>query len=126
MTNQSTSPTANYSSSLMEWLSIKGIAYESFRIDMVQGLEPADEKNWALFLLPAAPVRSIENHCYLDYSTSQVVGVATDGRMALFRYARHEMEDRGFVDFISLDSSCGYIDSVESLKKWCESNITLT
>lgn len=124
MTNQSTSSTANYSSTLMEWFSRKGIAYENFTIDMVQGVEPSDEKNWTLFLLPADPVPSIENHCHLDYSASRVVGVSADGRAALFQYARHDTGDRGFVDFISLDSSCAYIDSMESLNDWFESKIT--
>ena len=124
MTNQSTSSTANYSSTLMEWFSRKGIAYENFTIDMVQGVEPSDEKNWTLFLLPADPVQSIENHCHLDYSASRVVGVSADGRAALFQYARHDTADRGFVDFISLDSCCAYIDSMESLNDWFESKIT--
>ena len=124
MTNQSNSSTANYSSTLMEWFSRKGIAYENFTIDMVQGVEPSDENNWTLFLLPADAVPSIENHCHLDYTASRVVGLSTDGRAALFQYARHDTSDRGFVDFISLESICDYIHSLESLKTWCESNIT--
>jgi hypothetical protein len=91
---------------------------------MVGGIEPWDEKNWAFLFLPAEPIISSELHDQPDWSTSRVLGLTGDGRAALFSYSRHEVEPRGYVDHINLESQASGIDSPVALQSWLEDTLT--
>gem|GEM_PF-2302514 len=110
--------------SLEKHLDEKGIAHEPFTVDMVGGIEPWDEKNWAFLFLPAEPIISSEPHDQPDWSTSRVIGLTGDGRAALFSYSRHEVEPRGYVDHINLESQITGIDSPIALQSWLEESIS--
>lgn len=105
---------------LEKHLDDNAIAHEHFTIDMVGGIEPLDEKNWAFLFLPAEPIVSSESFDQPDWSTSRVRGITGDGRAALFSYSRHEVDPRGYVDHIHLESQATGIDSPAALQSWLE------
>lgn len=109
--------------SLEKHLDEKGIAHEPFTVDMVGGIEPWDEKNWAFLFLPAEPIISSDPYDQPDWSTSRVIGLTGDGRAALFSYSRHEVEPRGYVDHINLESQALGIDSPVALQSWLEDTL---
>ena len=106
------------------WLGDRGIMHETFTIDMVGGIERWDEKNWSFVFLPAEPIISSEPHDQPDWSTSRVIGLTGDGRAAFFSYSRHEVEPRGYVDHINLESQITGIDSPTTLQSWLEETIS--
>ena len=110
--------------SLEKHLDEKGIAHEPFTVDMVGGVEPWDEKNWSFVFLPAEPIISSEPYDQPDWSTSRVIGLTGDGRAAFFSYSRHEVEPRGYVDHINLESQITGIDSPTTLQSWLEETIS--
>ena len=110
--------------SLEKHLDEKGIAHEPFTVDMVGGIEPWDEKNWSFVFLPAEPIISSEPYDQPDWSTSRVIGLTGDGRAAFFSYSRHEVEPRGYVDHINLESQITGIDSPTTLQSWLEETIS--
>ena len=115
------------------------IAHEPFTIDMVGGIEPWDEKNWAFLFLPepvsyfrpdsslSSPVTSyppplaswnaklIPPGSAIGGNAASVLGITGDGRAALFCYSRHEVDPRGYVDHIYLESQATGIDSSVAL-----------
>jgi len=93
-------------------------------MDMVGGIEPWDEKNWSFVFLPAEPIISSEPYDQPDWSTSRVIGLTGDGRAAFFSYSRHEVEPRGYVDHINLESQITGIDSPTTLQSWLEETIS--
>jgi len=113
--------------SLEKHLDDNGIAHEIFTIDMVGGIEPWDEKNWSFLFLPAEPIPATHYHlpdtAPSDWSTSRVIGVTGDGRAALFSYSRHEVEPRGYVDHINLESQITGIDSPAAIHAWVEETL---
>ena len=113
--------------SLEKHLDDNGIAHEIFTIDMVGGIEPWDEKNWSFLFLPAEPIPATHYHlpdtAPSDWSTSRVIGFTGDGRAALFSYSRHEVEPRGYVDHINLESQITGIDSPAAIHAWVEETL---
>ena len=108
---------------LEKHLDDNGIAHEPFTIDMVGGIDPWDEKNWAFLFLPAEPIVSSESFDQPDWSTSRVLGITGDGRAALFGYSRHAVEPRGYVDHIHLKSQASDTDSPAAIQSWLEETI---
>ena len=106
------------------WLDDGGIKHETFTMDMVGGIESWDEKNWSFVFLPAEPIISSEPYDQPDWSTSRVIGLTGDGRAAFFSYSRHEVEPRGYVDHINLESQITGIDSPTTLQSWLEETIS--
>jgi hypothetical protein len=106
------------------WLDDRGIKHETFTIDMVGGIERWNEKNWSFVFLPAEPIISSEPYDQPDWSTSRVIGLTGDGRAAFFSYSRHEVEPRGYVDHINLESQITGIDSPTTLQSWLEETIS--
>ena len=113
--------------SLEKHLDDNGIAHEIFTIDMVGGIEPWDEKNWSFLFLPAEPIPATHYHlpdtAPSDWSTSRVIGFTGDGRAALFSYSRHEVEPRGYVDHINLESQITGIDSPAAIHALVEETL---
>ncbi len=69
----------------------------------------------------AAVMRQIaapEPYSQPDWTTSRVLGLTGNGRAALFSYSRQEVEPRGYVDFINLESQATGIDSTAALLAW--------
>jgi hypothetical protein len=108
------------------WLDDGGIKHETFTMDMVGGIESWDEKNWSFVFLPAEPIISSEPYDQPDWSTSRVIGLTGDGRAAFFSYSRHEVEPRGYVDHINLESQITGIDSPTTLQSWLEETVSAT
>ena len=113
--------------SLEKHLDDNGIAHEIFTIDMVGGIEPWDEKNWSFLFLPAEPIPATHYHlpdtAPSDWSTSRVIGFTGDGHAALFSYSRHEVEPRGYVDHINLESQITGIDSPAAIHALVEETL---
>ncbi len=115
---------------LEKHLDDNAIAHEPFTIDTVSGIEPWDEKNWAFLFLPEpestrhqllATRDSGSAASVLRYQSSaiggnaSVLGLTGDGRAAVFGYSRHEVDPRGYVDHIHLESQATGIDSPAAL-----------
>jgi len=124
---------------LEKHLDDNAIAHEPFTIDMVGGIEPWDEKNWAFLFLPepvsyfrpdsplSSPVTSyppplapwnaklIPPGSAIGGNAASVLGITGDSRAALFGYSRHAVDPRGYVDFINLKSQASGIDSPAAL-----------
>ena len=86
-----------------------------------------DEKNWSFLFLPAEPIPATHYHlpdtAPSDWSTSRVIGFTGDGRAALFSYSRHEVEPRGYVDHINLESQITGIDSPAAIHALVEETL---
>ena len=109
--------------SLEKHLVDNGIAHEPFTVDMVSGIEPWDEKNWSFLFLPESTRNQLLATRHGGNAAS-VIGVTGDGRAALFSYSRHEVEPRGYVDHINLESQASGIDSPVALQSWLEDTLT--
>lgn len=109
---------------LEKCLDDSAIAHEPFTIDMVSGIEPWDEKNWTFRFLGAEPITSSEPYSQPDWSTSRVLGITGDGRAAFFSYSRHEVDPRGYVDYINLESQATGIDSPATMQSFFEEVFT--
>lgn len=110
---------------LEKHLDDNGIAHEPFTVDMVGGIEPWDEKNWTFVFLPESTRNQLLaiRHGGNAASVIGVTGVTGDGRAALFSYSRHEVEPRGYVDHINLESQASGIDSPVALQSWLEDTL---
>ena len=107
---------------LEKHLDDNGIAHEPFTVDMVGGIEPWDEKNWTFVFLPESTRNQLLAIRHGGNAAS-VIGVTGDGRAALFSYSRHEVEPRGYVDHINLESQASGIDSPVALQSWLEDTL---
>ena len=107
---------------LEKHLDDNGIAHEPFTIDMVGGIEPWDERNWSFLFLPESTRNQLLATRHGGNAAS-VIGVTGDGRAALFSYSRHEVEPRGYVDHINLESQASGIDSPVALQSWLEDTL---
>lgn len=114
-----------FAPALESWLQNHGHAYERFTLDMVDGIELWDEKNWRFFLLPAEPLRSSEPYAEPDYSSSRVVGITGDGRAGLFSYNRQDIDPRCYVDAISLENETNNLRAPKDLHAWLNASISL-
>ena len=107
---------------LEKHLDDNGIAHEPFTVDMVSGIEPWDEKNWSFLFLPESTRNQLLATRHGGNAAS-VIGVTGDGRASLFSYSRHEVEPRGYVDHINLESQITGIDSPAAIHAWVEETL---